>query len=183
MLVEELAVVDTTSPLWETMRPVLEAALRLEVSDATSSWHGWNKAQVEAFLGRCPSHCSILVAVWETLRDEQGRERDMLRIGWVGELRDGQVRAIYTLDTFTTAGLSAIEELEPGYEHALEMLRVAKARVAPVAWALFTDKATWDTWLFATASDGGVLDKGVLLTSLTRQGRCVLMGSQAGHHH
>ncbi len=181
MLVEDLSIVDGASPLWETMRPMLDAALRLETGDDTTVWHGWNKAQVETFLRRSPHHCCVVVAAWETLHDEQHAERDVLRVGWVGELLDGQVCAIHTLDTLTIVGLPHIHDLEPGYEHARAIMRAVHAGIAPVAWAIFTDKTTWDEWLFATDSEGGVIDKSALLRSLSQQGRCVLLGSQVGH--
>jgi hypothetical protein len=76
-------------------------------------------------------------------------------------------------------GLKPTQELEPGIDDALEIMRVVGTTIAPVAWALFTDKATWDEWLFASGDDGGSLDKGEMLASLARQGRCVLMGSRA----
>jgi hypothetical protein len=91
----------------------------------------------------------------------------------------------------TSSGLKPTKELEPGFEDALEIMRAARAQVAPVAWALFTDKMTWNEWVFAIAEndrkDNGVsdnvMDKGELLATFARQGRCVLMGSQTAHHH
>ncbi len=55
--------------------------------------------------------------------------------------------------------------------------------MSPVAWALFIEKPTWDEWLFADGNDGAVVNKGKLLATFARQGRCVLMGSQTAHHH
>jgi hypothetical protein len=54
-------------------------------------------------------------------------------------------------------------------------MRITGIQVAPVAWALFTDQTTWNEWLFAED------DKDELIASLAKQGRCVLMGSQASH--
>jgi hypothetical protein len=50
--------------------------------------------------------------------------------------------------------------------------------VAPVAWALFMEKSAWDEWLFAGGDDSAVIDKGELLATFARQGRCVLLGGQ-----
>ena len=49
-------------------------------------------------------------------------------------------------------------------------MRVVRLQVAPVEWALFIDKVTWDEWLFADGADGSVIDKGELLISFARRG-------------
>lgn len=176
MLAEELSIVNAESPLWSTMRPLLHAALRLEQND-DSCWHGWSKRQITDFLRTLPAHCTLVVAVWE-----QG-ESEVLNVGWVAEVREGVVCAIRTLDTFGEAGLPSVQQLEPGIEHGLEIMRVAKMQMAPVAVALFTDKETWNEWLYADDGHGGAIDKGAMLMSFAQAGRCVLMGSQVSHHH
>ncbi len=179
MLAEELLILDADAPLWEVARPLLDAARRLEVNNDTYSWHGWSKRSIDAFLKRLPTHCTLVVGVWET---SETYEHESLVLGCVCEVINGEVSSIRTFEAFTDGDLPPIEQLEPGAEHALKIMRVTRTQVAPVAWALFTDKTTWDQWLFA-AGDDGTLDKGELLASLARQGRCVLMGSQATHHH
>ena len=177
MLAEELLILDATSGLWPPVRPLLDVALRLERDDDTYVWHGWSKRQIHQFLQRLPAHCTLVVGVWETGADEQtvlGHES--LVIGCVCEVVDGEVSTVRTLETLTDADLPSVKELEPGFEHAREIMRVVQTQVAPVAWALFTDKTTWDEWLV------GADNKGELLTSFARQGRCVLMGSQIRHH-
>lgn len=192
VLAEELSVLDADAPLWEPARPLLQAAFRLEQSDATSVWHGWQKRQIDAFLRALPAHCTLLVGVWETILDEdepafQGREA--LVLGFVCEVVNGEVCSLRTFEALKDASLPPITELEPGFEHARELMRVVKAQIAPVAWALFTDKVTWDEWLFAEEREEreeretDIIDKGELLAELARQGRCVLMGAQATQHH
>ena len=176
MLAEELSIVNAESPLWSTMRPLLHVALRLEQNE-DSCWHGWNKRQITDFLKTLPAHCTLIVAVWEQ------EEQEMLSVGWVAEIREGVVCAIRTLDTLS---LSSVQQLEPGIEHGLEIMRVAKMQLAPVAVALFTDQETWNEWLYADDGHGGAIDKGAMLMSFAQTGRCVLMGSQVGqvgHHH
>ena len=107
----------------------------------------------------------------------------MLVLGCVCEVLKGEICSIRTFKALEEAGLLPMRELEPGFEHAREIMRVAKKLVAPVAWALFTDKVTWDEWLFADDGDGMVIDKGELLALLARQGRCVLLGNQTTHQH
>jgi hypothetical protein len=182
VLAEELSVANAASPLWSTMRPLLNVALRLEQYDETYCWRGWNKRQIEAFLKTLPAHCSIVVAVWEMTSGNEVTEQEVLRIGWVAEVIDGEVSAIRTLDTFSGAGLPPVQQLEAGFEHGLEIMRIARTQIAPVAVALFTEKETWDEWLYAEGEHGEVIDKGALLMSLAQKGRCVLMGSQVNHH-
>ena len=86
-------------------------------------------------------------------------------------------------EALTATGLKPAAQLEPGIDDALEIMRLVRAQVAPVAWALFTDKTTWDEWLFTGAANDRILDKGETLATLARQGRCVLLGSQNSHHH
>jgi len=181
VLAEELIVLDADSSLWRTARPWLDVALRLEQNDAGYSWHGWNKQQMSDFLKSRPPECSLAIGVWETMGDTL--EQEVLWLGVVCEVVEGEVCSIRTFEALTAAGLKSPRQLEPGIEDALEIMRVARAQVPPVAWALFTEKATWDEWLFASDDDGGVIDKGELLAALARRGRCVLLGSQAAQHH
>ena len=186
MLAEELIVIDGNSQLWQTARPLLDAALRLEQSDHTCSWHGWNKQQISQFLKNLPSPCSLVLGVWESVpvtRDENQPAHDELRLGIVCQVIEGEVCTIRTFEALTSAGLDPINELEPGIDDALEIMRIVKTLIAPVAWALFIEKSAWDEWLFAEGQDGSAIDKGDILASLARQGRCVLLGSQVTHHH
>jgi len=104
-------------------------------------------------------------------------------LGVVCEVIAGEVSSLRTFDALTTDTLKPVKELEPGIEDALEILRAARLQVAPVAWALFTDKATWDRWLWTDESAEENVNKGEQLAMFARQGRCVLMGSQTAHHH
>ena len=181
MLAEELVVIDGDSQLWQTARPLLDVALRLEQNDDTYSWHGWNKEQISKFLKSLPPLCSLVLGVWETIlnvEDDSEQTREELRCGIVCEVVESEVRSIRTFEALTSAGLKPINELEPGIDDALEIMRIVKTQVAPVAWALFIEKSAWDEWLFAEEQDGAVIDKGDILASLARQGRCVLLGSQ-----
>ena len=116
---------------------------------------------------------------------EEGVEQahEELRLGVVCEVVEGEVRSIRTFEALTMAGLKPVKELEPGIDDALEIMRVARAQVAPVAWALFMEKPAWDEWLFAGGDEESAIDKGAFLASLARHGRCVMLGSQAAHHH
>lgn len=201
MLTEDFVIVDVDSPSWSAVRPFVEAALWLEQDEEGSlSWYGWDRRQIEAFLRGLPSPCSLLVAVWETERavgvgDESGEQegedtREVLVLGCVCEMVGGEVRSVRTFESLQGDDLPPLGELEPGYEHAFEVMRVVRRLVAPVAWGLFTDKQTWDEWVFQEGNksfsyenDGGRVDKGKLLAELAQQGRCVLMGSQTSHHH
>lgn len=60
----------------------------------------------------------------------------------------------------TVGGLKSSNQLEPGIDDAREILRQTEKLVAPVAWALFTEKSIWDELLFAGEEDGIVVDKG-----------------------
>jgi hypothetical protein len=184
VLSEELIVIDPNSPLWSAARPYLDLALRLERSDDNYSWHGWQKHQVEQFLNTLPARCSLVIGVWETLPTQvASSEHEPLILGVACEVVEGQVCSIRTFEALTAAGLKPTTQLEPGIDDALEIMRLVRAQVAPVAWALFTDKATWDEWLFTGATNDRILDKGEMLATLARQGRCVLLGSQNSHHH
>jgi hypothetical protein len=184
VLAEELSVLDAGTSLWSAVRPLLDVALRLEQQDSRYSWHGWRKKQINAFLQGLPVHCVLLVGVWDSVPDvESGQEREKLVVGCVCEVAQGEICSIRTFEALTAAGLPPVEELEPGAEHAYELMQAAKSQVAPVAWALFTDKPTWDEWLFAGGDESDESDKGELLAHFARQGRCVLMGSQTRHHH
>jgi hypothetical protein len=203
VLAEDFIVFEANSPSWSAIRPYVEVVLRLEQNEGPPVWHGWDKQQVDAFLQRLPSPCSLLVAVWETeggveydgreqgpsLGEEQST-REVLILGCVCEVVAGEVRSMRTFESLQDDDLPPLEELEPGYQHAFELMRVVRKLVAPVAWGLFTDKHTWNEWIFQEGdrslpygNDGISVDKGKLLTELAQQGRCVLMGSQTSHHH
>jgi hypothetical protein len=179
VLADELSVIDADSRLWSAARPLLDNALRLEQQDETYIWHGWRKSQVNAFLQSLPVHCTLLVGVWGTSEED----REQLILGCACEVVEGEICTIRTFEALADPDLPSVHELEPGFEHALALMRVARISIAPVAWALFTDKTTWDEWLFAAGEDEGEIDKGTVLASFAQQGRCVLLGTQASHHH
>jgi len=190
VLTEDLLVFDVNSPSWYAARPLLDAVLRLEQHDESYSWHGWNKEQISVFLKHLPPRCSLVVGVWEIVPDINGiGERERLTLGIVCEIVEGEIQLVRTFESLTAADLKPVEQLEPGIEDALEIMRVVRMQVAPVEWALFIDKVTWDEWLFADGADGAVIDKGELLTSFARQGRCVLLSGggephmHPSHHH
>jgi len=187
MLAEELVILDGGAPLWNAARPLLDVALRLEQCEESYTWHGWNKQQISSFLKSLPPKCSLVVGVWETAlagdNEDKQNEQELLVLGVVCEVVDGEVCSIRSFEALAEDGLKAVEDLEPGVDDALEIMRVVKTQVAPVAWALFTDKAAWDEWLFADDDEGRVVNKGDILASLARQGRCVIMGSETAHHH
>ena len=190
MLAEELVVLDGATPLWNAARPLLDVALRLEQYEESYIWHGWNKQQISSFLKSLPPKCSLVVGVWETAlvgddEDEQDEqdEYESLVLGVACEVVDGEVCTIRSFEALAEDGLKAVEDLEPGVDDALEIMRVVKTQVAPVAWALFADKAAWDEWLFADDDEESVVNKGEILASFARQGRCVIMGSETAHHH
>lgn len=187
MLAEELPVFDGDSPLWRAARPFLDAALLLEQNDDSYCWHGWNKRQINTFLASLPPACSLVAGVWDILVQEEqdggAVERELLTLGIVCEVAAGEVVSIRTFNALTFASLKPVEQLEPGFGDAGELLRVVKTEVAPVAWALFTDRATWNEWIFADSEEGHVIDKGALLATFAQQGRCVLMGTQTIRHH
>jgi hypothetical protein len=183
VLAEELIVHDADSPLWLSAKPLLEITWKLEQSDDTYDWHGWRKTNIDAFLAHLPRHCSLMVGVWraETLSstDSTTQTTDTLLLGLVCEVVAAEVHSVHTFASLIDARLPPVQELEPGYQHALELMRVARAQVAPVAWALFTDEDTWNEWLLTELDAAGTtVDKGNLLTLLARQGRCVLLGNQ-----
>jgi hypothetical protein len=194
VLAEEFVVIDANAVLWRAARPLLDAALRLDQSHEQYTWHGWNKTQIDIFLKSLPSPCSLVVGVWETEpAQDDTPEQERLVIGIVCEVGEGEVRTLRTFEALAETGLKPVEQLEPGFEEAIDIIRAAKKAVAPVAWALFTDRATWNTWIFGDAdeveaADGEeeIINKGELLASFARQGRCVLLGSQTAHiqqHH
>jgi len=188
VLTEDFLIIDPNSPSWSAIRPYVEAALRLEQNEGSSVWHGWDKRQIDAFLQQLPSPCSLLVAVWET-QDDVGGEmqghnaREVLVLGCVCEVVAGEVRSIRTFESLQGDDLPPLEKLEPGYEHAFELMRTVRKLVAPVTWGLFTDKQTWNEWVLQEGNNSLPYDKGKLLTGLAQQGKCVLMGSQTTHHH
>ena len=184
MLADELLVIDAHAPLWRAARPLLDVALQLEQNDDSYTWHGWNKAQISNFLKNLPARCSLVVAVWETLSEEGAvLEQEMLSLGIACEVVEGEVRSIRTFEALTASGLKPVIQLEPGIDDALEIMRVVRSEIAPVAWVLFIEKAAWNEWLFNSVDEGGVIDIGALLAAFPRQGRCVVMGSQSAHHH
>jgi hypothetical protein len=179
VLAEELLVLDGDSPLWPPVRPLLDALLRLEQNDDTYSWHGWNKQQILTFLDQLPSQCSLIVGVWKTIPGEDDvPEREDLVLGVVCEVVDGQVRSLRTFQALTAAGLKPIKQLEPGLDDAVEIMRISRILIAPVAWALFIEKSAWDEWLLGSENSDVVVDKGELLVTFERKGRCVLMRGQ-----
>ncbi|HLQ30606.1 MAG TPA: hypothetical protein VK140_15340 [Ktedonobacteraceae bacterium] len=183
MIADELLVVDADAPLWRAARPLLDVALRLEQNDDSYTWHGWNKAQINNFLKNLPSRCSLVIGVWETLSEEgTALEHETLSLGVACEVVEGEVCSIRTFEALTASGLKPVIQLEPGIDDALEIMRIVRTQVAPVAWALFIDKAAWNEWLFASLDEGGAIDKGALLAAFARQGRCVVMGTQTAHH-
>ncbi|MEO6892358.1 MAG: hypothetical protein ABI456_21845 [Ktedonobacteraceae bacterium] len=182
MLAEELEVLDVDSPLWQAARPLLDAALRLEQNDETYTWHGWGRRQISTFLASLPALCSLVVGVWETMPAEAENApfgSEELMLGVVCKVIEGEVQAICTFEALTAYRLKPIKQLEPGLDDALEIMRAARTQVAPVAWALFTDRETWNAWVFASDDAETVADKAQLLASFVRQGRCVLLGSSS----
>ncbi len=182
MLAEELSVLDADSYLWRLVAPLLDAALRLDQHDDTYAWHSWKKKQIDTFLCGLPDHCALLIGVWDTLTGEADQqEREVLVLGCVCEVVQGKVCSLRTFEALT--GIPPVKELEPGFEHARELMKATREQVAPVAWALFTDTSTWNEWLFAEGPGNTIIDKGELLAEFARQGRCVLMGSRTQHYH
>ncbi len=176
MLSDELVVLDVASPLWGALRPLLDHALQLERNDDTYAWHGWRKQQITAFLAQLPAHCSLLAGVWR----EEPTGVETLALGCVCEILNGQIHSLRTFQALANPDLPPLEQLEPGYSHALELMRAARIQVAPVAWALFTDQTTWNEWMYADDEQGQEIDKGEFLAELGRQGRCVLLSQQRG---
>ncbi len=185
MLAEELLVLDADAALWRAARALLDIALRIEQhGDEAYSWHGWHKQSMEAFLKRLPTQCSLILGVWENGPESDtitGQEE--LWLGLVCEVVNGEVCSLRTFEALTEVGLKPVKQIEPGIEDVMEVMHLVRTHVAPVAWALFTDKPTWDEWLFTESGDGTRIDKGELLEKFARQGRCVIMGSQATHSH
>lgn len=183
MIAEELVILDPDSALWQAVRPLLTIALNIEQREQYV-WHGWSKSQITNFLEHLPQHAALIVGVWSTNPDEQDQEQ--VQSGFVCEVREGQVCTIRTFESLVGDDIPPVSELEPGAEHALAIMRSVRTHIAPVAWALFTDKATWDEWItmdeYGRDTDQEQVDKGALLMKLARQGRCVLMGSQAHQH-
>ncbi|MBO0780721.1 MAG: hypothetical protein J2P37_18010, partial [Ktedonobacteraceae bacterium] len=128
MLAEELVVLNADAPFWDPIRPLLKVALRLEQNETTYSWHGWKKQMLEDLLASLPAHCALVVGVWKTMTDQQEDEEghEALALSCVCEIVKGQVRSLRTFEALTDAGLPPIQELEPGYEHACEIMRVVR---------------------------------------------------------
>src|SRR5690348_14001766 len=145
MLAGELIIIDPEASLWNTIHPLLDSALRLDREKESYVWHGWRKELIEAFLRHLPAHCALLIAVWdaEGIAEEasDGQEHEILALGCVCEVHDGEICSLRTFEALanTDPNLPAIAELEPGYQHAIELMRATRMQVAPVAWALFTD--------------------------------------------
>jgi hypothetical protein len=184
VIAETLQVIDAGSPLGLALRPLIDAALRLENNDDSYSWHGWDKQMIETFLQSLPASCCLVVGVWESLPPAEGEVfgEERLVLGGACQVLEGEIQAIYSFDALAEAGLKPVAQLEPGLSDALDIIRAAKKLIAPVAWALFTDSDTWNVWVYGS-SDELQLNKAEALAALARQGRCVLLGSQAGHPH
>jgi hypothetical protein len=89
VLAEELSVLNADAPLWQTVRPLLDAAIRLDRHDDTYTWHGWNRQGIAAFLKGLPDHCTLLVGVWDVPTDEPpggSSGRETLATGFVCEV-------------------------------------------------------------------------------------------------
>jgi len=184
VLAEELLVLDADAVLWRAARALLDIALQIEQRDETYSWHGWHKQSMEAFLKQLPTQCSLILGVWETgLDDNTTTGQEELWLGLVCDVINGEVCSIRTFEALTEVGLKPVKQIEPGFEDVMEIMHLVRTHVAPVAWALFTDKATWNEWLFTESDDETRIDKGELLGKFARQGRCVIMGSQATQSH
>lgn len=183
MLAEELEIIDADSSLWAAARPFLDAALRLEQNDEEYTWHGWTKRQIASFLATLPQSCSLVVGVWQIQVDETAEEQEVVALGIVCAVVGGEICSIRTFDALAEEREEAKRHWEPGFEDALEIMRAARSRVAPVAWALFTDTTTWHDWVLTDDEAAHKLNKGELLATFARQGRCVLMGNQTTHHH
>jgi hypothetical protein len=182
LLAEKFIVIDSDSSLWLSARPLLDIVLRFDQIDETYSWNGWSKQQIRDFLNCLPSRSSLVVGVWETLLAKEGSpECENLVIDLICEIIDGEVCSVRTFDVLTVGGLKPSIQLEPGIDDAREIIRQTEKLVAPVAWALFTEKSTWDKWLFAGKDDGIGVDKGQQLATFIRQGRCVLLGNLTKH--
>jgi len=183
LFAEEFIVIDSDSPLWLSTSSLLHVALRFELNNEVCCWNGWNKRQIQIFLDSLPARSSLVVGVWETKIEKEGSpECEKLAVGLVCEIIDGEVSSIRTFDALTVGGLKPSNQLEPGIDDAREIIRYTEKLVAPVAWALFTEKSTWDEWLFANVDESTLVDKGQQLTTFAQQGRCVLMGSQTKYH-
>jgi hypothetical protein len=183
LLAKEFIVFDSDSALWLPVSTLLEIAQRFDQNDETFSWNGWRKQPIRDFLNSLPSPSSIVAGVWETIPEKEGSpECENLVIGLICEIINGKVFSVRTFDALTVGGLKSANQLEPGIEDAREIIRQTEKLVAPVAWAIFTEKSAWDELLFAGEEDGIVVGKGQQLTTFTSQGRCVLMGSQTKYN-
>jgi len=179
LLAKDFVVFDSDSPLWLPVSTLLDIALCFDQNDETFSWNGWRKQPIRDFLNSLPSPSSLVAGVWETIPEKEGSpECEKLVVGLVCEIIDGGVSSIRTFDALTVGGLKSSNQLEPGIDDAREIIRQTEMLVAPVVWALFTEKSTWDEWLFANLDESTAVDKGQQLATFTQQGRCVLMGSQ-----
>ena len=183
MIAEELIVIDSDSPLWLSTIPIFEDVLRFVQDKEVYLWNGWSKQQIQSFLNSLPSRSSLVVGVWETKAEKEGKhEYEKLVIGLVCEVIDGEVISIRTFDALTVEGPKPSNRLEPGIDDAREIIGYSEILVAPVAWALFMEKSTWGEWLFANVDESTAVDKGQQLATFAQQGRCVLMGSQTKYH-
>jgi hypothetical protein len=178
VLAEELVVFNGEGPLWQTARPLLDAALRLENLDDSAVWHGWRKREINVFLQSLPSPSSLIAGIWETLPATENRPaQDKLVLGVVCKVEQGEIRSFGTWETLVSAGLKSLDTLEIDMNDILEVMHYARRQFAPVAWALFGDRSAWNRW-FLSDDEDALLKKADLLRQLVARGRIVLMGSQ-----
>lgn len=183
MLAEEFKVIDSDSTLWLSSNSLLDIVRRFEEQNEAYSWNGWNNQQIRNFLQSLPARSSIVVGVWETIAEKDGSaESEKLVIGLICEVIHGEVYSIRTFDALSSDGLKPSNQLEPGIDDARKIILYTEKLVAPVAWALFTEKTTWDELLFSSVDNGTVVDKAQQLAALIHQGRCVIMGNKTKYH-
>ncbi len=127
VLADEFMVIDAESRLWQAVRPLLDVALRLAQQHEQFTWHGWNKAQIEIFLKSLPSPCSLVASAWEMGPGQNDAlEQEKLVVGMVCEVHEGEVCSLRTFEALAEAGLKSVEQLEPGFEDAIDIMRAAK---------------------------------------------------------
>jgi hypothetical protein len=124
-----------------------------------------------------------VVGVWETISENAGiAESERMVIGLICEVIHGEVHSIRTFDALSANGLKPSNQLEPGVDDAREIILYTEKLVAPVSWAFFTEKTTWDALLFSSVDNGTMVDKAQQLAALIHQGRCVIMGNKTKYH-
>ena len=106
-----------------------------------------------------------------------------LVLGFVGEVVRGEVCSLCTFEALNDASLPSVQALEPGFEHARELMRSVKTQIACGVSCFLQIRRPGTERLFASGDDGGFIDKGELLAELACQGRCVLTGTQLIQHH